>query len=49
MMKISTKCEVDMTVCCLVIAFLLLIHYVTLWHEPAFLTNATVIQFIPEN
>jgi len=29
-MKVSTKFEVDKTICCLVIALLLLIRYVTL-------------------
>jgi len=30
-MTVSTKFEVDTTIRCLVIALLLLIHYVTLW------------------
>jgi len=29
-----TEFEVDMTISCLVIAFLLLIHYVTVWPWP---------------
>ena len=34
MVNPSTKFEVDMTIRCLVIALLLLIHYVTLWPWP---------------
>jgi len=30
-MKVSTKFEVDATICCLVIALLLLICYLTFW------------------
>jgi len=33
-MKVFTKFEVDTTICCLVIALLLLIHYVTLLPWP---------------
>jgi len=33
-MKVSTKFKVDMTICWLVIALLLLIYYVTLWPWP---------------
>ena len=32
--KVSTTFEVNMTIRCLVTAFLLLIHYVTLWRCP---------------
>jgi len=38
-MKVSTNLEVDTTIRCLVIALLLLIRYVTLWHWPLTLVS----------
>ena len=41
---ISTRFEVDTTICCLVIAFLLMIRYVTLWPWPlTFWSRSAVI------